>query len=229
MRKSNMLVRLALFNEHKRTSLRRDEITKKGWEAIKYFHLHVSTYWFSVFNGKTRDFRGVFASAQETLRKVFGMELVELMSRAEMEKDQNGTAEARDGESAIGLKKKSMWSLVHASLVLDTDESLDAAPAAGSKAYILRSVLDADIIEMAARTDEQLLDDELCQFPLQEDPDPEEGITCYGSIINWSAADQLGAIGILYVVLALIMVSGGVLSDCELQHAFSALHQLSAA
>ena len=35
----------------------------------------------------------------------------------------------------------------------------------------------------------------------------------YGSIISWSKADQLGPLGVLYVILALILVSGRVVSD----------------
>jgi melanoma-associated antigen len=35
----------------------------------------------------------------------------------------------------------------------------------------------------------------------------------YGSVISWSKADQLGPLGIQYVILALILVSGRVISD----------------
>lgn len=37
----------------------------------------------------------------------------------------------------------------------------------------------------------------------------------YGSIINWSRTDQLPLLGILYVVLALILLSGKVMSDSK--------------
>ena len=88
------------------------------------------------------------------------------------------------------------------------------ATTAGSKTYILRSVLHPLIIEHAALTDEQILEEEAVDGP--DDPDDDEdggGFRTYGSIISWSSADQLGSIGILYVVLTLILVSGRVITD----------------
>ena len=35
----------------------------------------------------------------------------------------------------------------------------------------------------------------------------------YGSIIAWSSADQLAALGLLHVVLALILVNGRAISE----------------
>ncbi|KAJ7843537.1 hypothetical protein B0H14DRAFT_3456097 [Mycena olivaceomarginata] len=35
----------------------------------------------------------------------------------------------------------------------------------------------------------------------------------YGSIISWSGTDQVGALGVLYVVFGLILVSGRVIGD----------------
>lgn len=39
----------------------------------------------------------------------------------------------------------------------------------------------------------------------------------YGSIISWSTCDQLASLGILYVVLALILVNGKTMSDADLK------------
>ena len=41
----------------------------------------------------------------------------------------------------------------------------------------------------------------------------------HGTIIAWGSADQVGAIGVLYIILSLILVSGGVLSDREWRYA----------
>jgi hypothetical protein len=41
----------------------------------------------------------------------------------------------------------------------------------------------------------------------------EHGVRTYGSIIAWNSADQLSALGILHVILALILVSGKVITD----------------
>lgn len=35
----------------------------------------------------------------------------------------------------------------------------------------------------------------------------------YGSILSWSKADQLGSLGVLYVILALVLSSGRVIDD----------------
>jgi melanoma-associated antigen len=41
----------------------------------------------------------------------------------------------------------------------------------------------------------------------------EHGVRTYGSIIAWNSADQLSALGILHVILALILVSGKIITD----------------
>lgn len=89
---------------------------------------------------------------------------------------------------------------------------MGAAAAAGSKTYILRSILDPLIIDYAALTDEQILEEEAADAP---DDDDDDELRTYGSIISWSNADQLGSIGVLYVILALILVSGRVMTDSE--------------
>ena len=43
----------------------------------------------------------------------------------------------------------------------------------------------------------------------------EHGVRTYGSIIAWNSADQLSALGILHVILALILVSGKIITDSE--------------
>ncbi|KAJ6472320.1 MAGE family-domain-containing protein [Mycena vitilis] len=183
-RAATALVRLAMFTEHKRLPLRRDEISKK------------------VLGSSTRAFPRVLEMAQERLRNVFGMELVELRSRAELDKDKDTGAAGDDLEEArkaTGVKKKSA--------------------AAGSKTYILRSTLDARIIAEAARTHEEILEDEAADAPSDDDDDDPlaSGGTAYGSIISWSSADHVGALGVLYVILALILVSGRVMGDQDLR------------
>ncbi|EPQ53113.1 MAGE-domain-containing protein [Gloeophyllum trabeum ATCC 11539] len=191
-RKANDLVRLALFTEHRRVPLRREEISKK------------------VLGSNTRSFNVVMEQAQKILRKTFGMELVELRSRAGLDQEENAEA---DGEERTGLKKKgaSLWT-PSPTVVLT---SCITAAAAGSKTYILRSVLDSNLIELAAITDAAIIEEEIVDIP--DNDDDEETYRTYGSIISWSSADQLQAIGILYVVLALILVHGKSLNDMALR------------
>ena len=90
---------------------------------------------------------------------------------------------------------------------------------------MVRSVLDPLLIEHAAQTDEEILEEEAIDqrtlFPTQvsddegedSDEDAERPAKYYGSLISWSKADQLGSLGILYVILALVLVSGRAISD----------------
>lgn len=58
----------------------------------------------------TRAFNQVFERAQETLRSKFGMELVELPSRAGLDRDSNtangNEDELNEARQATGVKKK---------------------------------------------------------------------------------------------------------------------------
>jgi melanoma-associated antigen len=99
------------------------------------------------------------------------------------------------------------------SIVSTFAASLLTVAASGSRTYILRSVLDPVIIEYASLTDELILEEEAADAPDDDDDDDLLGFRTYGSIISWSQADQLGHVGLLYVILTLILVSGRVMSD----------------
>ncbi|KAF9005035.1 MAGE family-domain-containing protein [Cyathus striatus] len=183
-RKANELVRLALFVEQKRMTLRREEINKK------------------VLGQSTRSFNRVFTVAQHILRETFGMELAELPSRAGLEHDAHDE-ELNEARRAAGMKSKA------ANLL--------------SKTYILRSCLHPELIERAAQTNEKILEEEIVD-DLSEDEhqadnseDEDRPPKSYGSIISWSKGDQLGTLGILYVILSLILVNGRVVSDMDLR------------
>jgi len=156
----------------------------------------------------------VLKRTQRILRDVFGMELVELQSRAEREKDADTREDAgveQGGQKPANSKKKCailmflrVFYILSSYIYLTRHFQLIAAPA-GSKTYILRSALDPLIIEYAALTDEQILEEEVAEAPSDDDGDDGSQLRSYGSIISWSASDQLGSIGILYVILALIL------------------------
>lgn len=64
---------------------------------------------FIVLGSNTRAFNHVFEIAQELLRNTFGMELVELQSRAGLEQDTNLNAtqdDLNEARKATGIKKK---------------------------------------------------------------------------------------------------------------------------
>ncbi|KAG5650330.1 hypothetical protein H0H81_012602 [Sphagnurus paluster] len=160
-RKANDLVRLALFTEQRRVPLRREDITKK------------------VLGPNTRAFNHVFDRAQTILQQTFGMELIELQTRAGLEADAaNVEDQPSQARNATGVKKK----------------------------------------EYAALTDETILEEESADILSDDgDDDDDPHIRSYGSLISWSSSDQLGAVGILYTILALILVNGRTMSDMELR------------
>lgn len=95
---------------------------------------------------------------------------------------------------------------------------------------MLRSCLDPLLIEHVAQTYPEILEeeggDQGTLFPSTLDDDAEDDgdddaerpPKFYGSLVSWSRADQLGSIGILYVILALVLVNGRVLTDGKLQN-----------
>jgi hypothetical protein len=119
-RRATELARFALFNEQKRTPLRRDEISKKStlyivfsYELFRPYLLHLC----SVLGADKRTFNAVFEKAQQVLRKTFGMEMVELRTRAAervAEKDADGKnksaagndSDLEEARNAAGGKKK---------------------------------------------------------------------------------------------------------------------------
>ncbi|GBE88892.1 Melanoma-associated antigen G1 [Sparassis crispa] len=156
----------------------------------------------AVLGSSTRAFNTVMERAQDILHKVFGMELVELQARPEPDKDAND----KDAEllKGTGVKKR-------------------AAPT-GTKTYILRSVLAPSIIERACAPNAEIRAaeqadraDAVAEDENDDDDDNRVGKRSTGSIFAWHAADQLGSVGMLYVILALILVEGKVISDNDLR------------
>ena len=200
--------------------LRRDEISKK------------------VIGSQRGAFKTVFEEAQKILRGTFGMELVELPSRTathdtaggatgrdkppqEKAGTQNGDEGAGDRQAVTGLKKKGAVYVLRLfptfpapSPVFQIDVCSDgpSATSQGSKTYILRSALDSVLIERTTSTNKRILEAEAAEAPDDVDgTDP--GMRTYGCLIAWNSADQLSALGILHVILALILVSGKIISD----------------
>lgn len=105
-RKASDLVRLALFNENKRLPLKREEINKKGTGLV--MNICSCTEYRLVMGSSSRAFNAVMEKAQHKLRHIFGMELVELRSRAEREKEANArdAGPADENRKSTGVKKK---------------------------------------------------------------------------------------------------------------------------
>ena len=101
--------------------------------------------------------------------------------------------------------------LFHSSKI-DVCSDCPLAVSQGSKMYILRSALDPVLIERTTLTNKRILEAEAAEAPDDVDgTDP--GMRTYGCLIAWNSADQLSALGILHVILALILVSGKIITD----------------
>ncbi|THH31688.1 hypothetical protein EUX98_g2522 [Antrodiella citrinella] len=161
-----------------------------------------------VLGTKSRSFGVVFSRAQEILRNTFGMELVELRARVEAE-----DSTTQKEKEAMNIKKKS-------------------APA-GMKSFILRSALHPALIQLAATRDGELHEVEQAEKLVASDDEVEfdnmSGTRSTGSIFAWHSTDQLGSIGILYVVLAFILVNGRTISDNQLRATLRTLRLLPTA
>ncbi|KAM5540612.1 hypothetical protein V8D89_005643 [Ganoderma adspersum] len=151
-----------------------------------------------VLGSGTRTFNAVLASASQILQRTFAMELVEMQA---MPSDKDMSEKDADLLKNTGVKKK-------------------AAPT-GTKSYILRSLLDPALIEQACSPDAEIREleqkehvDENEEFAEDDNP---IGQRSTGSIFAWHGSDQLASTGILYVVLALILVEGRVISDNDLR------------
>ena len=94
------------------------------------------------------------------------------------------------------------------------------AVSSGVKQFILRSTLHPSLIETASLPNRDLLkvEQEEAKVGIYNDVDEEEegiGMNSTGSIFAWHRADQVSSVGMLYVILALILVHGRAISDCK--------------
>jgi melanoma-associated antigen len=109
------------------------------------------------------------------------MQLVEVMSRTERDAQENPAA--------------------------NDETSKKKAPTA-SKAYILRSILDPALIEVANTFDDDIRLEENNHPRIQNKDEDELELDCGGCILAWQFSDRLGSIGLLSVILSLILVNG---------------------
>ena len=87
--------------------------------------------------------------------------------------------------------------------------------------------MDPILIEHAAQTEADIFEEEAGDqsvlFPSlsnsdsedDDEDDAERVPKYYGSLISWTKGDQLGAVGVLYVILALVLVNGRIMTDSE--------------
>lgn len=189
----------------------------------------------TVLLGATRNFQKVFDEANAMLESVWGMELVPLYPNEP--EDPTGA----DSDKKKKKKNKSNDNDGAASASSDEEESdVKKAKRRGPpKLFCLRSRLPTDIIKKAvksndslnpedqARYDEDLrgaLGDALAGTGQRADEELKEWKRGDDTILDWKTGpEQRTLFGILYVILALIMVNERVLSDGRSRSPFFSL------
>ena len=148
-----------------------------------------------VMGGNSKSFPEVLERANKRLKAALGYEIAELMPRAEREKTLIGAAAKGDDDA----KKKGLP-------FLHCVTRLTEQPSASTKQYIVRSILEPELIQLACMQDREIRE--------QEDEDLAiENARPSGSILAWETSDQVPAYGILYVILSLILVNGKTLPE----------------
>lgn len=150
----------------------------------------------------------VFIRAQEILRTTFGVEMVELQSRAAIAQDAEDPeppqVDTKKGKKPTAAGKR--------------------APGGGAKAYIIRSLLDPALIALANAPDRELCRLEAARAePAHEDfaalyggdEDEDDSTRSTGAILAWDRSDEVASVGVLYLILAFILVEGRVIRDRE--------------
>lgn len=164
-RKADELCRLALFTEYRRQILKREDINKQ------------------VMGGNSKSFPEVLARANRRLKAALGYEIVELVPKAEREKNLLGAVARGDD---------------------------DARKKASTKQYIVRSILEPELIQLACMPDREIQEQEEEDLII-------ENARPSGSILAWQTSDQVPAYGVLCVILSLILVNGKTLPEPRLR------------
>ncbi|CAE6476244.1 unnamed protein product [Rhizoctonia solani] len=162
-----------------------------------------------VFPNGGRSFNTVLLGANHSLRKVFGLELVELMTRAERDKVGAGGTNDEEDEGRTGRKKNKAG--------------------ASSKTYILRSALDPALVTLATKPDPDLgaagdLDLERLNSKNKiVNPDEEETVAAASragsSILGWDVGGEGEGdwYNVMCIILGLILVNGRSVADNTLR------------
>ena len=154
------------------------------------------------------------------------MQLVELHA---MPSEKDISEKDADLLKNTGVKKKGTVHSYHISS--SAMLTVEIAASSGTKMYILRSALDPALIQQACTPDAEIREMEQNENKDENEEFAEDdnliSTRSTGSIIAWHNADQLPSIGILYVILALILVEGRVISDSTFSPSYACYKDLS--
>ncbi|WWC63856.1 uncharacterized protein I303_106461 [Kwoniella dejecticola CBS 10117] len=195
--RAGQLARFALFQEYKKTLIRRPDIIK------------------NVLPNNARAYNAVFLRAQTILRNTVGCELVEVRPRGKGAA-QNGEVQATQN----GGKDKGKGRARQNGNNEEDENDDEAAPTQSKKsssstnAYILRSILPPRLLAAMSNPS-----------PLPLEPEAEDAAgEDFGALLAWDKGDgtssgHIALLGIRTVILAIVMTMGRVIAD-DVLHAY---------
>ncbi|KAK4689364.1 hypothetical protein P7C73_g732, partial [Tremellales sp. Uapishka_1] len=196
--KARLLVRLALFNEYKKTALRRELITK------------------TIIPDNHRAFVPVLEAARKILRQTCGMDLVEIRQKYKRG-DEIDSQTAPAQQTQRKGKQRALNAIDEEEEESEEEPDQQSAAAAskgkkgpGTKVYILQNILPAELLK-AANTPHPL--------PLFGDDDRRDNDLVsidMGSLIRYETGENMALLGIRTLILCLIMVHDRVMHDDHL-------------
>ena len=194
-KKAAELVRYALACEYSRSVIRKDDV-----RAI-------------VLDDKTsRVFAPVFNAAQKMLHQTFGYHMVELRAKgadnAELAKQAQEVLRAA-ASSANGLRPRGQQPA-------EGSSAADGGP--GTNQWVLRSALSPALIKELVSADDKLseayVEASSSSTSSSSSQRRRRVATEAKAAVDWSRADhQDGEMGLLYIILALILVNGRAITD----------------
>ncbi|CDS01809.1 uncharacterized protein SPSC_06480 [Sporisorium scitamineum] len=206
-KKAAELVRYALACEYQRTLIKKEDIRSK------------------VLDDKTsRSFGPVFNAAQKVLHQTFGMYMVEVRAKgadnAELAKQAQEVLRAA-ASSANGLRPRRQQAAA--------EDSSAAHGGPGTNIWVLRSALSPALIKELVETDQELgRAYEQASSASSSSSSAQRRRQAAGeskAAVDWKRADhQDGEMGLLYVILALILVNGRTITDATLHMYLRRIH-----
>lgn len=204
-KKAAELARYALACEYQRNIIRKDDIAKVITDGIPPGAFNV-----------------IFNAAQKRLHKVFGMAMVEVRKKgadnAELAKQAKEVLRAAEA-SANGLRPRNQQR--------QNSPTSEAGPS--SNQWVLRSSLFPQVLEKLAQIDEELTNAYAeaiapCSSASSAQRRPSSAKEPKAAL-DWKSADhQDGEMGLLYIILALILVNGRAISEPTLFMYLRRLH-----
>lgn len=205
-KKAAELVRYALACEYQRSKITKDDIRK------------------NILDNKTsRVFAPVFNAAQKMLYRTFGFQMVEVRragaDNAQLAKQAQEVLRAASS-SANGLRSREK----------QPEESSAADGGVGSNIWMLQSTLSPDMISELVSADDELTKAFAQSISSSGSSSSSsqrrrQAADQVQSAVDWSRADhQDGEMGLLYIILALILVNGRTITDATLHMYLRRIH-----